>query len=1392
MSTLEELLNLNQALETSDVLESRPEATSGDYFGDIFRAPIRGVSKGIQGLLEIGAMPIDYLADTNLIAGIDDLFTKITPDTRTGAGEFVATLTQFAVPLGAATKIIGGIKTLNNITKTTKLSSIESVGGKASELVRRAGYYGTLGGVTDVIASVPEQDRTAAEVFGLTETPEDIRNLEGSERAVETLKRKLKFGAEGAIIGGAIPLLPAVGTLGYKYGLSYPIKGASKVLGPVLNATNEIVLNPLSKLIAGEESKNIIPKLLTTTSDLIEKGINKLGVPPIDDWKFNSLTEGSWGSRSLKALDNLRNQFSPTGAFGKSEIKYEKSKVDSTVAAAQSLIIKTANNIDDTLYNIINKNKQSFLKEEESLFSLQSQQNTIFDYLRTKKNDAGVFLKMLPDKIQDDVVRLKELLEGSNLEYAKVLLKEGKPGFKPLAQSIVDNADTYMKQSYAAFNNAKYQYPKELEEQVTELMKNRILLNKDSRDIVKNIARIKDDLPLDKLKQDATFQAALNKQADQKLNFLKQKVIQANKTPEYYFDAIAESFKYEKPGAMLKPGEKFDSVITKYFNAPQKIAGKEIPITNYKSALLDTITQEAKDVHQKRFFDFVADFGEKNRLLFRSEEDAIAQGVKFPSLQKITLDGAPVAIESKLFDGTYFALPEFRNALLGTNKGLTSLMTNPIYQGLMAMKSGTQIAKTVFSPTTQVRNFTGGAGFVLSNGLIGGKVSLGDAWKEVALDIFNTVSKDSEKIVDYTRTGAKTNMKESSAVSNYLNDAKKRGLIDQNIEVNELSYVLNQASQGKINFNTFYNNPIVKKLADVYQGSDNFWKIYADKYYTAALQPALKSLDDVEKWFSTIAKEKFNPIDLATGNKKTLQEAIREVSANLVTNTMPTYSKVPEIIKNIRLLPFGNFVAYPAEILRTSANIVNMGARELISDNPYIRQMGAKRLMGAAATFGGMGTVVQKTAEYVTGVSPETMDAFQRSFAPSYQKNSTLIPLSKPDSEGRFKYINFSYTNPYNYITQPVNAVLKAYGDGVLNKDSVDKIVMNAFFGNDKTGRKGAISEFFSPFVSESIGNEAVFDIYFREGKKLNGGNIYYPTDNFSTKVAKSIDNIVGSLVPGAFTSAQRIYQGATGKFTDAGSVRNMTDEFITATTGVRMEESKPLNSMPFILSSYNKDKQNVSDKFSSTVYSPAATQEQRVKSFRDFFVESFDSQNRMYQIIQDAKKLGVDELEIQNILQQRLRNKSEVNNLMNGIYKTPSFSEERFKSLIGRLEKQSPLGAVKLESQIDSLKEIFGDLKFTFTGYDLGTAPGLFENLIDRTLTPSVRQIRRTPIKPVLNIFPSSSAPVIPGTIFTNNTPSPSQNVLVASQPQQPQLAQQPQNLGDKYALYGIPIFRG
>ena len=67
----------------------------------------------------------------------------------------------------------------------------------------------------------------------------------------------------------------------------------------------------------------------------------------------------------------------------------------------------------------------------------------------------------------------------------------------------------------------------------------------------------------------------------------------------------------------------------------------------------------------------------------------------------------------------------------------------------------------------------------------------------------------------------------------------------------------------------------------------------------------------------------------------------------------------------------GNFVAFPAEILRTSAHLIEIGARELTSTNPFIRQMGARRLSGALAVFGGTGAIISEAAEKITGVTSD-------------------------------------------------------------------------------------------------------------------------------------------------------------------------------------------------------------------------------------------------------------------------------------------------------------------------------------------------------------------------------------------------------------------------------------
>jgi hypothetical protein len=1358
--SFEDLLSISkQGSEgtSDDIEQSRAAPTAIDYAGDIIRAPIKGVSRAVQGLLELGALPIDYLANTNLIKHIDETFDKFTPETRTGIGELAATFTQFGLPLGAVTKLAGGIKFLNNATKITSLASKEakliSLGDKAGELVRRAGYYGAIGGVADIVASVPEHDMTLSESLGLTEK-KDVRELEGSERAAETLKEKFKFGAEGTVVGGAIPLLPVVGTLGWEYGILPAAKGVGLAGEAILRPLNYAIVNPLIKSIAGVETKGLIPKLMTSTSELIEKGTSNvskaLNIPPAEEWKYLS-KQGTMKEYFLKTLDDVGTYFSPSGKIGP-ELTAEKVAIDVKIGATQKYILDTDKKIQSIFEDIITQGEKKFLKEEDTVWSLQSKNNDLFNYIKETDTDKiKTFYKMLDADVKPLAKDLKDLLRASNVTWAKSLVKEGGEKYGKLADLVIEEADGLMKQRFSSFNNANYLFPATEDAKAVQLMKQQKLAN-DKEGFLENAKKMAD-------RKNISIDKAQTEIAKEAVDTLKHQIIKSGETPEYYFSAIARSFyfDYKELAKELRPGDffakrvgeiyksnpkqlkQFDDVIKNLFDAPQEIikGGERIPITNYKAALIDTITQQAKSINSKRFYDEIAKTGEKNGLIYKSLDDARAQGRSKQfvlDLQPIIPPGEDMGSfafkESKLFGGgdpktkqTFFATPEISKALLDTGNTQSALFDNGLYRGMMAFKSGAQIAKTLFSPMGQVRNFSSNGLVATMNGLIGGNVSLKDSYRAIAQDIFNTVSKGGE-----------------DGVSTYLNEARKYGVLDQNIEVSELKYVLNRASKGKIDFKNFIDNPVVKKLGDIYQGSDNFWKIYADKYYTAALRPAMKNLDDVKTWFKDVAKQEFNPRDLATGLDKGLEQGIREVSAHLTTNTMPTYSKVPQVIKDLRFLPFGNFIAYPAEIIRTTSNVLTIGARELVSENPYIRQMGARRLIGAATTLGGIEQAVQHSAQYITGMDSDKLDAYQRHFAPDYERNSTLIPITAPDNKGNFKYVNFSYTNPYTTILQPINAVLKAYGDGSLNKDGADTIVKNALFGTKD--RPGAIREFLSPFITESIGVETMADIQYRDGKTKNGKYIYYPQDDSLTKLSKSIGHVFSTLEPGAVTSARKIWDGATGRFTDAGTVRDGATEAMALMSGIRVQEAKPMASMPFILSSYSNDRQNIGSKFSSIAYSPTATQEERIHSFRDYFIESYDNQNKMYQTLQSAKKLGIDESELRNTLMQRLKNKTDVNNLMNGIYKTPVYSEDRFKSLINRLNEESPMQASKVETQIENTKDVFRDLRGNFIGTDLSLSRGDFEKQIDKFLTPSVIRSRPTTPTPKIDLSSTFTPP--------------------------------------------------
>ena len=209
-----------------DIFNQQPEdvdpkgkAGFTDYVTDVPVGILRGASQAVQGLLSLGAMPVDYLADTNLLSAIDNIFEKITPEVDTPLGEIVSVLTQFGVPAGGAVKIAQGIKTLSGASKITKLSSLPNVGAKTAELAKRAGFYGSIGGITDFVVSNPAENRTVAQTLGYADDYEG-NELKGSAKASEAFKQKIKFGAEGALLGGGITAaLPVAGTLGFRYGI---------------------------------------------------------------------------------------------------------------------------------------------------------------------------------------------------------------------------------------------------------------------------------------------------------------------------------------------------------------------------------------------------------------------------------------------------------------------------------------------------------------------------------------------------------------------------------------------------------------------------------------------------------------------------------------------------------------------------------------------------------------------------------------------------------------------------------------------------------------------------------------------------------------------------------------------------------------------------------------------------------------------------------------------------------------------------------------------------------------------------------------------------------------------------------------------------------------------
>ncbi len=1348
--------------ESQDVATAaQGETTIGDYALDIFRAPIGGISDALQGLVTLGVLPFDMLTDKDLTGKIDAFFDAapiLNLEAKTGLGQIVQTITQFGVPLGVASKIGRAIPLLQKAGQTTALSSLPTVGAKGVEIARRAGYWGALGGATDIAVSVPTKNVVLSDMLGITETP-DLASATGKDLAVEKMKQKLKFGAEGAVIGGGVAMLPVAGAVGKK--LLGPVY--NKVIDPagsaVFRQLDSKILNPLTQVIAGTGKEGtFLTRGVTTLGKKKDKAkqtiYDKLGIPDPGQWAFFNTKGGTFGQAVAGKLSKLQEYFSSAGLMTKG-LKTEGDKVIGKLEAIKKRFDRRDQMINKKLYNVVTKFKTNLFDKATNsrgyrniTDELTRERNKITDYIITPdRKGAAEKLKLVNPAVRQEAKDIKQMLKESNMLVGNLFGNSPIKSFKTLAGLKMNDADNFFKQRLASFNNNKFKFDVDgpAAAGARKELKRTILLNQNMRP--KNISfkearTLKDKLAKGKKlnAKETEFNKLLDAEVKTRMQGLKSAVINAGANPVKYFNAIGRAI-----GKDVKKVDDVSDEIRNFLSTPK---GQKEAINDF-SPVLDTIIWNNKQVYQRQYFDLIEDQWMKNGLVFKNiltddaaYQDVLRRGIDPTRLTKITArTNAGInsiddfALDSKFFRNeklrkpkegqvakadTYYTLPEIANAIQGVKSNFDNLFDVPIYSNLMKFKAGGQISKTIFSPMTQVRNVTTASFFPLASGLIGSRSSVSQAFRDIFEDIFQS-GKFDPKMFD-----------------EWMDSSVTRGIIDQSIQVNEMKRLAERGVKGLLNVDDFMKNPTVKKFVDVYQGGDNIWKVYSDRFYQSALKQAFgdpkatpaKVLDQVREWYKTVAKEDFIEISSISGKQKTAQEAIEEVSAYLVTNTIPTYSKVPKAIQTIRDLPLGNFIAFPAEILRTGGNLITLGARELTSTNPYIRQMGARRLIGASATFGGIGTVIGGTAQAITGVTDEMMQK-ARSFVPQYEKNATLIPLSSPDADGVFKYFNFSYSNPYDFLVRPINAVVNAYGRGELNQDNAGTFAFNAIIGDQDN--PGAFREFFAPFIAESIGTERFTDvspILGRGGETASGKKIYRETDSDGEIWARSLEHIIGGLTPGAFSSAQKIWQGASGQFTDYGTGRDTRDEIVALMSGLRVQEIKPKQSMPFVISSYRKDEGNISQKFSSLAYSTNVSPERKVAAYQEWMKNSFISQRNLKNTINDALDLGVSTNEIRQILTDRLGNKNRVEALLRGRFVAPTPSQSRLESSIQRLEQENLGASLSYEISMDLVNDAWQSLRRDNNGFDFDFGLDAFIESMNLSVSPDLFSLQELPAK--------------------------------------------------------------
>ena len=1184
--------------------------------------------KGTGSLLFAGT---DLAFNTDFLSAFNN-FMKDKEPTRpdTWRGDLVALMTQFGIPGGIIQKVVGRTKFVGKLDNV--ISKIR--GGKrrkVATIARRSAEGLTIVGATDFLASEPGRRSIYFE-------PESTEGLTGRKRAAAEFRNKIKYAQEGALIGAGFPLVGKGMQIGYKYGLAPFVKTTAKVGA---KGVDNAVFRPVSYLgsrpLVEPFVKNTAKTIRNATNYVLTKAIAPAIVsafsgkvvrqlPKFEDWRLLSVTSPVKEERVIKSLDNFLSIFRSYGKAPK-DIEGVSEKAMLFIKSRSRRFDRTVEGLEKKAYNLA----KGFEKQYNQGFSTPALQKSYLDQVVDFLDDKLV-KSDLSTELQPLAVDLKQQIKNTMKEF-KELLPKGKkidPVIKDLQNVEINRVKNYFVKSFATFTNPNYAPDQKVYNRAIEWVTNNVIKKN-----LESKINAKKDFP--KLSTEESYKES----AKMLVESILRKGRFEGDNPIRQLKDIGKLINF-KNYKFIKTGEELPNVI-KNLLGPEK---------NLKASVGATVAEMISSMANKKAADYISRSGLKNKWLFKSAEEARNNRI----LNSQRIDKMPRLGPYMKSDLTeLFASPDYVKMLQGTGGILDDAINLPIYREIMQGKVLVQVGKTLYSPQTQVRNVTSAAFFALMNGHIGGRASVTNAMKIVLDDIFKAGQKNIDEV----------------SFNEYAEKLVRLGVWDENVVASELKAIMDQIKNQQIRTSDQLFDKLIKmaptdKVARLYAGGDNLWKHFGYEYSKSQLNMAIKNLDDMKAWYRDMGEE-FVPINPITGKVKEFSDHLDEAAAYLLRNTYPTYSKVPPAIQTLRKLPLGAFISFPAEILRTGANIINLGLKETSSSNPAIRQMGLRRLMGAFMTSYATGTGLVQTAQFLTNSTDAQWDAYKRSSAAPWDSRSNLLPIEEW-TDGEAAAINFSYFSPYDSLFAPMEAALAKAREQKLNPQETEQYVLELMFADD-----GPVMTFLSPFITEPIGFDRVLDVTVRNGRKDQGGTVYSASDNLGDKFIKSFLYILDGVQPGVTKSADKI-SGALGKdLTKGGKPLNLKDELIALFAGTRIIRIDTKKDLRYFSSEMNRLLRAVdeNENFYNVNNYADNTPETQVRTYKNMQDEAFKIQKEMFIRIKDLQLLNLSEDKIYDIMKKSGVSKKLLNNLLDGIFTPVNYSKARFETKIETIDSQ-------------------------------------------------------------------------------------------------------------------------